>query len=265
MGLRGHSPACRSMQLNSIVQKVSRTALRTSYERARCLSQEEQLRECIDLLENPELIMADIASTFEDIRQAFAQEELLPDDMANASKRLRQQHEEPRWFYQGRELSVHGGPYAFTCLSSQVEPLPVSSAGEPCQGLDYVGMRCDSSNAPVLGAVQSEVDTTAYPLLLRLVTCMAELAPRPQIDWMNAPLFMNTVPSTPSFDLTLITWEFQDDEERTPISQLTRDLAEIVKLSIQGLAQFPGILREIVCLRMNPDRFDARLRFDWRV
>ncbi len=253
------------MTLDSSILKVSRTPLRASYERARCLDQEEQLRECVDVLENPELMDADVTTSFEEIRQAFAQGVLRPEVLADLSEQNRRLRKDPIWYYEGRELSVLGGPYSFTCLSSDVEPLPVTRGGASCQGLDYVGMRCDASIAPALGAVQSDLDTSPYPLLLRLVACLAELAPAPQIERINAQNFKLTLPQTPCFDLTLITWEYQDDAERTPISQLTRDLAEVVKESIQGIRHFPGILRDIVCLRMNPERFDGRLRFDWRV
>ena len=128
-----------------------------------------------------------------------------------------------------------------------------------------MGLRCDATNAPVLGAVQSELDTSPYPLLLRLIACLAEMAPSAQVERLNAQFFKLTLSRTPCFALTLITWEYVEDDTRSPISQLTRDLAEVVKAAIDTVPHFPGILREIVCLRMNPERFDGRLRFDWRV
>jgi len=73
----------------------------------------------------------------------------------------------------------------------------------------------------------------------------------------------------PSFDLHLVLWEHYDDDgpppERTPISQLSRDLAEFSKAWLAGAPQILPILSDIVCLNMRPDRFDGRVRFDWRV
>jgi hypothetical protein len=113
--------------------------------------------------------------------------------------------------------------------------------------------------------VQAPGDATAYPLLLRLLACLTEVAPSAQLERVNRLHFKGIAGPETRFDLNLVLWERSDEPEMTPISQLTRDLAENLKAGAQACEQFPDLLRDIVCLRMNPDRFDGRLRFDWRV
>ena len=62
-------------------------------------------------------------------------------------------------------------------------------------------------------------------------------------------------------------WDLSEEEEveSIPIYEFTRDLSETVKRAVLERLEVPRILRDIVCLRMNPTRFDGRLRFDWRV
>ena len=127
---------------------------------------------------------------------------------------------------------------------------------------------CDATRAPVLGVVQSESDHSAYPLLLRALACLAEMASRSQFERLNSGPFLGTLGSQPSFDLNLVLWDVPAapaSETHTTIEQLTRDLAERVKRAVRRHADFPRILRDVVCLRMNAERFDGRLRFGWRV
>jgi hypothetical protein len=56
-----------------------------------------------------------------------------------------------------------------------------------------------------------------------------------------------------------------DRGEPTAIEQLTRDLSELAVHVVRAESGERGLLRSIVCLHMNPDRFDGRLRFGWRV
>jgi len=64
----------------------------------------------------------------------------------------------------------------------------------------------------------------------------------------------------------LILWDDdRDDDPRRPLCELTRDLAELLKDALRSDTRFPPVLNDIVCFRMNPKRFDARLRYVWRV
>jgi hypothetical protein len=82
---------------------------------------------------------------------------------------------------------------------------------------------------------------------------------------MDRQFFLGALGLRPAFDLNLVVWDHAEEDERATLDQLTRDLAEKVKGAIREHARFPEILRDIVCLRMNPARFDGRLRFCWRI
>jgi hypothetical protein len=62
-----------------------------------------------------------------------------------------------------------------------------------------------------------------------------------------------------------VLFEERDESERTAIEQLTRDLAENALALLRDDASCAGLMRNIVCLRMNPSRVDFRLRFGWKV
>ena len=67
------------------------------------------------------------------------------------------------------------------------------------------------------------------------------------------------------FDLNLVLWDRNDEPDTSSLCELTRDLAENVKEVLGSAPDFPPILRDVVCMRMNPDRFGGRMRFTWRV
>ena len=255
------------IQLDSKQSDFPLTPLRQSYQRSRASDTAAQLRECIDLLENPELIVSEVLETFHAVDRGFEDGVLRPDVLAASSEQHIEHGIEPEWFYEGRDISTLGDSCSFTCLASLVEPLPhpdFDPKAEP-EGFDYVGVTCNEKLSPLLGAVQSERDASAYPLLLRLLAGLAELAPPAQLERLNHQFFKGTLSAEPSFDLFLMVWEFSEKEDRTPLCQFTRDIAEVVKRTILEKSDFPGVLNDIVCLRMNPLRFDGRVRFDWRV
>jgi hypothetical protein len=244
------------------------TALRTSFERARALRPDQQINECVDQLGHPELIVAELVDAF------HAVESWLATDVAQSWSDPCENHDQPQtlaesYIYEGRDLSVVGQPCAFTCLSTNVNPLPGTTSSDPklSSGLDYVGLTCDETSTPVLGTIQTPGDTTTYPLLLRALACLSEIAPQLQAEQLNHRFFKGALNDNPVFDLNLVVWDLceEEDVESIPIHQLTRDLSETVKGALLERVELPGILRDIVCLRMNANRFDGRLRFDWRV
>ena len=244
------------------------TTLRQSFERARALPPSQQIDECVDQLGHPELIMAEVVDAFHKVESWLdANPTLREDPLTPDGKRQCIQAEE--YIYEGRDLFVIGEPCAFTCLSTNVSPLPGTESPEPgmTSGLDYVGLTCDQTATPVLGAVQSLGDATAYPLLLRGLACLSEMAPRAQAERVNRHFFKGALSDQPIFDLNIVVWDLSEAEEpeHTPIRQFTRDLSETVKRAMTERDDLPRILRHIVCLRMNHERFDGRLRFDWRV
>ena len=82
----------------------------------------------------------------------------------------------------------------------------------------------------------------------------------------DAPAYRITrVLAGDGFDLDLVLFEEWDQGERTAIEQLTRDLAENALTLMRSDPSCSGLMRSVVCLRMNPTRVDFRLRFGWRV
>ncbi len=241
--------------------------LRRSHLRARAVDTSAQLRECIDMLENPEIIAGEVIETFRAVGKAFEVGVLEADVLAARNEEQLAEAERPEWFYEGRDISVLGDPCSFTCLSSDVEPVPMADADSkaPCEGFDFVGITCNADARPVLGTVQSEADASAYPLLLRGLAGLAEIAPAIQLERMRHSFFKGALPQEPRFDLVLVTWYYDENADRTPICEFTRDIAEVVKRALAEQTTFPAVLNDIVCLRMNPARFDFRLKFDWRV
>ena len=116
-----------------------------------------------------------------------------------------------------------------------------------------------------MGAVSCEGESTPYLLLLRLLNALAELAPRVQIERLEREITKGALASNPVFDLHLVLWSLPEDAERTQLSMLTRDLAEVVKGGLVEAWQFPDVLRDIQCLRMDASEFDGSLDLDWRV
>jgi hypothetical protein len=243
------------------------TALRRCFEHARSLEPAAQIQACVECLTCPGQVANLVFDAHRVLSTCFdgdgdaAEVDTKPDESPVRSATLVED-----FFWETRELMVLGDA-SFTCLATNVHPLAMGRGDEShlSQGVDYVGLTCDSSSTLVLGAVQAPGDSTAYPLLLRLLACLTEIAHPSQLERMNRDHFMGVARESTEFDLNLVLWDKSDDPETTPISQLTRDLAENVKSAIEESSEFPKVLRDIVCLKMNPDRFDGRLRFDWRV
>jgi hypothetical protein len=258
----------RESHVSDQSQATPITTLRQSFEQARALPPNQQIDECVDQLGHPELIMAELVDAFHTVESWLdANPAPREDDLTCDREKQRIQSEE--YIYEGRDLFVTGEPCAFTCLSTNVSPLPGAESPEPgiSSGLDYVGLTCDQTATPVLGAVQSPGDATAYPLLLRGLACLSEMAPRAQAEQLSRRFFKGALSDQPVFDLNIVVWDLNEAEEpeHTPIRQFTRDLSETVKKALMERDELPRILRHIVCLRMNHERFDGRLRFDWRV
>jgi hypothetical protein len=240
--------------------------LRAAHLRVRGLPLDAQLRECVDMLGHPELIAAELREAFEAVRGYFAGRSLPPVEPADLDAvDLDELARED--FYATREIEVQGGAYPFfTCLANRFDPLgELAGAAAPRAGLDYVGVSCEAPHTPVLGAVESGEDASAYPLLLRGLACLAELASSSQLERLSRRLFGDALPMPPSFELDLVLADGRARGERAALEQLTRDLAERIKTVIRADAQFPRILGDVVCLRRGSPRFDGSLRFAWRV
>ena len=236
------------------------TPLRAAYERVRRLSLGEQLSDCADQLGYPDVLASDLAASLEMIRawRASLAGETLPCSFAE----LDASPDPDAVFYASREIAVLGAPCSFTCLATGLDPLGADGQRDP---IDYAAVTCDGDRTPVLGAVQSERDASAYPLLLRGLATLVEVASSDRLAALDESVFRGLLGRPPRFDLDLVVFEEWDQSERTAIEQLTRDLAENALTLMQGDPTCAGLLRSVVCLRMNPDRVDFRLRFGWRV
>ncbi len=234
-----------------------RSRLRATYERSRVLPQEAQLQECVDLLGHPEILVDEFVEAF------------CEGDARGAVAARREEGEGElvlEYFYEGRDIVVHGGVDThFRCLASGFDPLPPVDPSER-DGLDYVAIGRDPSPPfPALGAVQSERDATPYLVLLRLLACASELAPRVQLERLDRELFDGKLGAEPAFDLHLVLWDAPAAAASVPLFELTRDLAEVVKASAAQDSLFPPVLGEVSAYHMDPDQFEGQLTLAWQV
>jgi hypothetical protein len=240
------------------------TALRSLEMRSRLLPLDSQMNECVELLLSPEIAIDDLLRSVDQVA-----DEKPPGDPFSILSTPEGQQE--GFFYPSREIFVQGDAGSFTCLATAVEfcegvvedPDAVERDARP---VDYAAVTCEARPFPVLGFVQSEDSESAYPLLLRSFSTLIELIRPRRLDQLDCDVYRGLLGPTPCVDLALVLWDDdRDDDPRRPLCELSRDLAEIFKRSLESAPRFPPVLNDIVCLRMNPKRFDARLRSVWRV
>jgi hypothetical protein len=244
------------------------STFRGRYTRARRLDVSGQIRECVDYLQNPEILIFEFIQSFGAVESCCGPEDFsfrppssgepLEDDLE-----LTLEH-----FYESLEVSIVGADSEpFTCVASDLDPLPrpEDAPVEERHGLDYVGLVHAPRGGAALGAVSCDHESTPYLLLLRLLNGLAELAPRVQIERLEREITKGSLGADAVFDLHLVLWNQPDDPERTQLSLLTRDLAEVVKGGLVEAWQFPDLLRDILCLRMEASEFEGTLELDWRV
>jgi hypothetical protein len=244
------------------------STFRGRYERARRLDIGSQIRECVDYLQNPEILVFEFVQSFSSVESCCG-----PEDFSFRSPSAAEAQDDDleltlEHFYESLEVSVEGADAEqFTCVASELNPLPRPEEApvEERHGLDYLGLVHAPRGGAALGAVSCEGESTPYLLLLRLLNALAELAPRVQIERLEREITKGALASNPVFDLHLVLWSLPEDAERTQLSMLTRDLAEVIKGGLVEAWQFPDVLRDIQCLRMDASEFDGSLGLDWRV
>lgn len=234
-------------------------------QRSRSLSLEAQMRECIELLSAPERIVDELLRSLERIRKTPPERgrlELLTDDAARP---------EGAFFYPSRELFVRGDRCSFTCLATGVrfamEPAARPAVdGDRLGEIDYAAVTCEARPVPVLGFTAASEDESAYSILLRGLASLIELTRPRRFDLLDRKIYKGLLGPAPAFDLALVLWDEEGPEDlRRPLCELSRDLAEVLKKTLRAEPRFPPVLLDFVCLRMNPKRFDGRMRFAWRV
>jgi hypothetical protein len=245
---------------------IAAMALRELEMRSRGLPLEAQMKECIDLLQSPELVVEELLRSIDQIRAAAPEPgrlELLkgPADRAEGA-----------FFYPSRELFVRGDRCSFTCLATSLEfrragDPPVSPAPVRVpHAIDYAAVTCEARPVPVLGFTAWSEAESAYPILLRALASLIELTRPRRFDLLDRDVYRGLLGPAPAFDLALVLWDEDDPQDpRRPLCELSRDLAEVLKKTLRAEPRFPPVLLDFVCLRMNAKRFDGRLRFVWRV
>ncbi|MEZ4334598.1 MAG: hypothetical protein R3F35_22815 [Myxococcota bacterium] len=254
------------MAANPIRETTGAMALRELEQRSRSLALEAQMAECVDLLQAPELVVEELLRSIDQIRSAASERDriVLHTDPPVAT--------EGAFFYPSRELFVRGDRCSFTCLATGVAFHPMGTtpprreAGETFPGIDYAAVTCEARPVPVLGFTVARESESAYPLLLRALSSLMELLGPRRFDLLDREIYRGLLGPAPAFDLALVLWDDEGaDDPRRPLCELARDLAEVLKRTLQAEPRFPPVLLDFVCLRMNAKRFDGRLRFVWRV
>lgn len=235
------------------------TALRALEMRTRAMPLDAQMTECVDLLQSPELVIDELIRSVEQVRQTeshAAHVELASDEEAGGEA----------FFYPARELFVQGDRCSFTCLATSVGFKEDGGESHRSDQIDFAAVTCESRPFPILGFTQSSATESAYPILLRSLSNLIELTKPRRFNVLDRVVYRGLLGPTPAFDLCLVLWdEDEPHEAMRPLCELSRDLAEVLKSILNLEPRFPPVLNDIVCLRMNPERFDGRLRFAWRV
>jgi hypothetical protein len=246
------------------------SVLRLDHGLARSLDAEAQLQQCVDHLENPEVLSHELIQSFTAIERYFATTGAAAagsaagnSDDSDESDVLELEH-----FYEGREVEIAAtspasGVQIFECVAGSLQPLPRQVEDERFDGIDYVGVLQLRAGRAVLGTVESKADATPYLLLLRALCGLTEMHAALKSGRLPSKSLARALAAEMRFDLHLVVGESID--RNSPLLQLTRDLAESVSRSVKATADHPLPLGEIVCLRMDLSDFSGRLELEWAV
>ncbi len=246
------------------------TMLRTSYERARSVDHAQQIQECADLLTHPELIASELLDAYAVI-ESFGESEL--DLVCNLERRDPNEESQELvldHFYEGQEVTVactSDCDFEFRCLATDVRPVPqLQRSGESVRdGFDYIAEPLEAGERPILGVAQTFDDSSAYPLLLRLLCALTELAPAQQLNVINTDRLKGALQADVRFDLHMVLWDDgETPDSATTLCELARDLAEASRRGIDG-TPLADRIGQIHCLRMDPGDFQGELEEMWRI
>ncbi len=246
-------------------------SIRALEERTRSLSLEQQMAECIDLLQFPELVVDDLLRSVAEARGLDSEGARGGVRPPGPRETLHQSDADVRtgFFYPTRELFVQGDGCSFTVLATDLDFRTDAAAthDDPDRRvIDYAAVTCEARPFPVLGFTQRSENESAYPVLLRALSSVVELTRAHRFDLLDRDVYRGLLGPAPVFDLALVLWDDEAiDDPRRPLCELARDLAEMLGSTLAAEPRFPPILNDVVCLRMNNKRFDGRLRFVWRV
>ena len=240
------------------------TPFRQRFARAQVLGVLEQLQECADYLQHPQILVMEFLESYHLIEREWS-----PDQSLRAAEGEDELVLEP--FYPSQELAVRGPASCderLVCVSGSLSPLPTGA--HPAlsgQGLDFVGRRLEAAGPIVLGVAQASKEETPYLMLLRALNCLAELSPPLRVLQLGNELLHGSVPEDARFDLTLGVTEHDPSEAWTAVGELTRDLAEVFKRHMAGEAQFSDCIGwiEVADIEIGGEGGVTTLRRRWRV
>jgi len=229
------------------------TGMRRRYERAQRLDVAGQIREVVDYLENPEVLLAEFVDAYCAIEGCADADELILEEISTIT------HGDPlrAIFTAGQEIQLDGLEIATARCVAGVVPLLAEPGEELRRGLDYLALVDGDEPTPVLGVVERLRGTTPYTLLMRALCCLTELAPGPHLERVNDRLFKSALAAGSRFDLHLV---MQSEADHT-LAQLTRDLAEGFRQALADEWQFPDLLRGICSLRL--ESASKRILVEW--
>jgi hypothetical protein len=257
-------------------ERQATTTLRARYERTSALDVDGQTRECIEYLQNPEILIAEFTDSFLMAEAFDAREQDFRSAELPIAIRKRQTDDAVRRLVGAPRLALVGfEPYRFRYVARDIVPLWTAGSGTETgdltdrrrfKGLDYVAITQEQNPVPILGVVVPCEMTAPYVSLLRGLTCLAEVSTESQVARVNRYLFRGVLQCPTPFDLHILSVK-REGAEAPPLAQLTRDLAEVFSQRIREEWHLPNLLRHVFCLEMAPPRseFDGTLSVSWHV
>jgi hypothetical protein len=240
------------------------TPFRKHYEHSRSLDLEEQIEECVDYVQHPEVLITEFLESY------YLVERKLDPESQEALDEKEEEEFVLEPFHDDLQLDIRGADgrvERISCAGGAFDPLPDEQ--HPAlrrRGFDYVGLRDDFSRI-VLGATQAQAEETPYLLLLRALNCFAEVAPPFQLARLRRLVLHDRIQSEVIFDLQIGLSHRIESPVETTLWQLTWDLAEAIKRRILQHTQFEGTLGWIECLFLDSDAEEPHpiSRLEWRV
>ena len=172
------------------------------------------MRECVDYLQNPEVLIQEFVDAYTAVESCCDPDEHAFRALAPAADDPRSRKLVLERLFAASPVTVFDTvPFEFTCLARDVASVS-GSTGQPqprLDGLDYVGHMVDAEPVGVLGVVQYADETTPYALFLRLITCLSEIAPEALLRAADETLFKGGLGPEPKLDLQMLLREAESD------------------------------------------------------
>lgn len=250
-----------------------KTILRERYEYSRTLNEQGQMKECVEYLEHPEILVAEFADSHLTAEAWDQRDEDFRSPDHDDLPRRRSSDRVAKNLLGASEITVQAAtPYRFEYVARDIVPFragidedaPADDHERRAAGLDYVGLIVEAEPMPVLGVIQPHNVHTPYHSLLRLLTGLAEVSTEAQVERASRFLFKGRLSSRPSFDLHILKSDDKPAGSAPPLAHLTKDLAHVFNALLKEEWQFPSLLRSISYLRMSDD-FDGTLEVEWCV